>query len=358
MANKIVFLALLLSISLNAFCGAVDVKRLHKAKWVEVSSDNFTVITDAKEKDAYTMAVELEKFRYFMAFLLKYKQHELSIKIPVILARNKTTFSALGIPSRYAGLFVRRGREYAIFSNSDGFYSVSRSSHGRQVVLHELTHLLMNNISIGLADPPWYAEGTAEYFGTYVEKKGKIILGDIFLLKNRFDFLLRPAGGYESVDTESLFKTEEFRPSSNTSWAESIETGKFYARSLAVVHYLNADPERRRNMLLYLFLINKGHSVDASFGEAFQMSFKEMDNAVNRYIFSGHVYARTFNVGSGGIEYPEFHFSTRNLGQKEAMSYIVPRVAMIGGGLLKDGDVETMYQDIEKLYPDFFAPSL
>lgn len=360
MTRKILYLALLLSISLNAFSGQINVKKLHKAKWMEVSSENFTVITDAKEKDAHAMARELEQFRYFMALLLGYKQYEVSKKIPVILTKDNSTYTAMGIPSDYVGFFVRRDSEFVIFANSKGFSSASsgRSSFGRQVVLHELTHLLINNASIGLADPPWYSEGIAEYFGTYVERKGQVILGDLTLLKNRFYSLLKPGSGqYESMDTESLFKTTELPISANLSRKEEMERARFYARSVVVVHYLNADPVRRKNMFIYLRLINEGYSVDEAFNAVFQMTFADLDEALDKYISGKFVYGRVFNIGPGGVEYPEVKFTARPLDPRAALELLVPRIAMIGGGLLEDGSIEAMYQDIEKLYPDFFASS-
>ena len=47
------------------------------------------------------------------------------------------------------------------------------------------------NETIGLASPPWYNEGVADYFGTYFQKQGKVILGDLSLLRYRC--------GYEHV---------------------------------------------------------------------------------------------------------------------------------------------------------------
>src|SRR5687768_11943747 len=98
MYKRSLFMMFLMSISLNAFAGEVDVKKLHKGKWIEVSSENFLVITDAKEERAQAMARELEQFRHFLALLLGYKQRELEQKIVVILAKDKSTFIALGMP--------------------------------------------------------------------------------------------------------------------------------------------------------------------------------------------------------------------------------------------------------------------
>lgn len=338
----------------DAFSGEINVGKLHKAKWTEVSSGNFVVITNAKEKQAHAMVRELEQFRHFLALLLGYKQRELPQKIPVVLAKDEKTFTNMGLPPEYAGLFVQQNDQPLIFANSKGFSSSSdgKASLGRQVVLHELVHLLMNNASIELANPPWYSEGTAEYFGSYVEKKGEVVIGDLSLLQDRFYSLLKPSGaGFQSVDTESLFKASEVGIKVDMNRREQKDIGKFYARSLAVVHYLNADPERRKKMYQYLYLINKGYSVDEVFKSVFQMTFDELDRRLDEYISGKFVLVRTFS----GIKYPEFQFSTRALAQREAMGFLVSRIAMVRGtSLIEDGNIEAMYSDVRKIYPDLF----
>jgi hypothetical protein len=214
----------------------------------------------------------------------------------------------------------------------------------------------MNNASIGLANPPWYSEGIAEYFGTYVEKKGEVIVGDVSLVQDRFYSMLKPGGqGYQSMDTESLFKATEVGIDIDLNRKERREVEKFYARSFAVVHYLNADPERRKQLHQYLRALEKGYPVDASFKAVFQMSFAELDEQLDRYITGKYVYARVFSTGKGGVEYPEFPFSTKPLERREAMKFLVPRIAMLAGTpLLQHESVDAMYRDIEKLYPDYF----
>jgi hypothetical protein len=360
MYKKSLFLMFLLSVSLNAVSGEVDVKKLHKGKWIEVASENFLVMTDAKEERAQAMARELEQFRHFLAMLLGYKQRELPQKIVIILAKDKSTFTALGMPKDYAGIFIQAATPL-IFANSKGFSSSDdgKASMGRQVVLHELTHLLINNASISLANPPWYSEGTAEYFGSYSQKKDTVFLGEMGLLQNRFYSLVKwsSLGGkafedteLENIDTESLFKAANAGIKLDMNRGEEKDVGKFYARALAAVHYLNADPERRKQMYQYLYLINKGYTVDDAFKAVFKMTFAEFDTQLNKYISGEYVYARIFN----GIKYPEFKFSTRPLEPKEAMRLVISRIAMAGPPLMEEGDINTMYRDIKKLYPDIF----
>lgn len=342
----------------NSLAGEVGIKKLNKSKWIQLETENFIVITDEKEKQAKEMAFELEHFRYFMAFLLGYEQHY-TTKVPVILAKNKSSFKALGFSENFAGMFVQNNG-YVIFARADGFKSSAqgKGNWGRSVVLHELVHLLVNNSSLNLARPLWYNEGIAEYFGTYLEKDSNIILGDMTVLGDRFYDMLTPAGGrFESIDSESLFKTKQSDldfHAENTK--QNREIGKFYARSTAVVHYLNSDQTKRQQLYYYLGLINKGFSVDETFAHVFKMSYAEFDQEIQDYMFGKYVMARTFPVGKNGIEFPSIAFNVKPIEQRRAMEILFEKIMMLPQPYITNEDRETMYKDLEKIYPDFFAP--
>ncbi|WP_049722195.1 DUF1570 domain-containing protein [Gilvimarinus polysaccharolyticus] len=346
------------SLAMTVSAGEVDVKKLSKTKWLKLETANFSVITDANEKKARQMVDELERFRHFMALLLGYTQKDSSIKTPVILAKKKSTLRAMGIPRDYAGVFIKRSdEEYAIFANARRFSSASsgKSNWGRLVVLHELVHLLINNSSLNLASPPWYNEGIAEYFGTYMEKRGNIVLGDVSLLKNRFRSMIDNMGRAESVDTEALFKTkqEALGITDERSRDQHEFSAKFYARSFAVVHYLNSDTKLNDKLFRYLHLINKGYSVDETFKHVFEMEFSEMDKLVDDYINSRYVMGRVFPMDvEGGIKFPEFHHTIVSIDQREATEFLVSKIAMFSESFLGEGNREKMLTDIKTIYPD------
>jgi hypothetical protein len=216
--------------------------------------------------------------------------------------------------------------------------------------------LLINNTSLNLAAPPWYNEGIAEYFGTYMEKDGKIILGDVSIVKDRFYSMLDRFGRAESVDTESLFKArqEELGIADDMTRDQEKFTSKFYARSFAVVHYLNADPGRRKQLITYLYLLNKGHSVDESFKHAFNMEFAELDGVVDAYINDRYMMGRVFTMGESGVEFPEFAHTVTVLKPREALEFLIPRIVLYSDTFLGAENLEKMYAEAEAIYPDFF----
>jgi len=357
-ARFVVLSISILSFSLHA--GEVNVKRLHKAEWTRLETGNFLLITDADEEKAFAMAEDLERFYYFVSKSLGYDQSPMADQVTVILARKTSTFGALGVPGEYSGVFLSRPDlgEIVIFANANNFSASGDggSSSGRSTVLHELMHLINRNESIGLANPPWYNEGTAEYFGTYIHKKDQIILGDMTLLKYRFLSILKPSGRFQSIESESLFKTtqQQLPISEGASRRQNEEMGEFYARSVAVVHYLNADRERRRQMYIYLYLIAQGKDVDESFQYAFEMTYEEFDALVRDYLNARFVMARTFPVGQGGIEFPDVPYTATTLDAKDSMQILITKIRLFSDSFLGEGNREKMNADVEKLYPDLF----
>lgn len=354
---------LVLIIAAAAHADDVNVKALHKSKWVQLETKNFLIVTDAKVKQAQQMAEELERFSYFLSFLLGYTQNTLPYKVPVVLARSKKSFHSMGIPKGYAGLFAYDNAGNAvIFANAKGFSSASSGSGnwGRSVVLHELVHLLMKNSTFDVALPPWYNEGIAEYFGTYIEKSDHILLGDVSIMKARFRDMVDNFGRPISIDSESLLKTEQTRLLSGDSsfGAQQQFVNRFYARSFGVVHYLNSIPEMRAQMFTYLHLINKGYSVEETFAHVFKMSFTEFDKLVNDYLNSRFVMGRTFPTNvEGGVTFPEFPFSSRPMEQRRALEYLVSKINFLPPSILAPDAKDAMLTDARAIYPGFSVMS-
>lgn len=346
-----------LIIFLPAVCiaGEVNVGALDKANWLNIQTMNFDVLTNAKEQNAVEMVMELEDFYYFLALTLGYEQQNLSEKVAVVLAKNQNTFTSMGMSENHAGVFVKGNNDYAIFARCDGFRSSSEggSNWGRAVVLHELVHLFLHNSSSSLfALPPWYEEGIAEYFGTYIEGRKKVIIGDMSILGNRFYGMFKVNSEIENIDTESLFKvTKEVLNIMSSSKINEEFMNKFYARSASVVHYMKADPERNKQLFQYLFLLKKGYTVDDAFKSVFNMTYPELDKKVNNYINGKYLVGTAYRLGKGGLEFPEVEYKKYDLSKREAFEFLYARISMLPGDLLNNKDLKKYYSDIEKLYP-------
>jgi hypothetical protein len=336
----------------------VNVKKLNKIQWLSVTSDNFKLTTDADKKLAISMIEELERFRYFMTFSLGFEQQPLDEKIPFVLAKRASTYKAMGITKNYIGLFVNKDDERALFAYAKGFRESTKgqTNSARQTVFHELVHLFMNNASFKLATPPWFSEGVAEYLGTYVEKKGNIILGDLSSNQGRFYALIKPAGGFYNIDTESLFKTQRLNIKENENRTRSKYISKFYARALAVVHYMSADKDRRQQMYRYLYLLKKGFSEDDTFKHIFNKTYAELDDEVNSYIKGRFVVAREINIKNSGINFPKVDYIVSKIEQRAAVKSIVSKISLLSERFISFEHRKAMFEDVEAIYPGIFKP--
>ena len=340
--------------------GEVNVKHLYKQKWIQMESDNFSVLSNANASKTAKMLQELEDFNYFVPMLLGFKQRNaFSQKFPVILAKNKDSLASMGVPKDYAGVFIK-GSEQVIFARVDGFKSSKkgRGSWGRSVILHELSHLLVDNTKLQLASPPWYTEGIAEYFGTYVRKKNKIILGDMSILQHRYQSMVANIGGkFDNIDSESLFKTtkRDLNISAKNDRKHVKFLNRFYTRSVSVVHYFNADNKRRKDMYTYLHLLHKGYTVDEAFTYVFDMTFSELDEKVNAYIDGKFVMARTFDIGKNGLQFPKAKTQVVDISKDQSMDYLYRKISLFSDNFLGFGNRDKMNADFEKSIPGFFS---
>jgi tetratricopeptide (TPR) repeat protein len=339
--------------------GKINVKKLNKANWICFETQNFSVLTDAKEKKALEIIRELENFMNFLSiFFIAYEQKPLSEKVFVVAAMNKTSFKSLGMPENSAGFYSRK-YGYTIFARCDGFRSSSKggSNLGRTTVLRALVHLFLDNASSELALPPWYNAGIAEYFSTYMEEKGKVIIGDMSVLRNRFYSMIESDGGYRNVDTESLLKISR---SDLNVWNKEnrILLGRFYSRALLVVHYMLADTRRTEELTHYLYSLNKGLSIDESFKNAFKISYSELDKEVNNYIGGKYLRVRVYNPGKDGLNFPDVEIEKHDITKHDALGLLYTRLAILSSNLLGDEDFDKLTHDIERLHPGLVDDAL
>ena len=342
----------------QCFADAVNVKKLLKRQWIQMESQHFSAVSDANQQKTTEMLHELEKFNYFIGQHLGYSQKKLNRKLPIILAKNKTTFSALGMPKDIAGVFSSRGPFF--IAEAKGFRSSekSRANLGRAIVLHELVHHLISGLSHDMATPPWFNEGIAEYFGTFKITKEKVILGDMTVLGNRFYSMSSNTGRLASIDVESLFKVTqaELKVGSGNSRKHNKFLQKFYARSAAVVHYINADRQRIKQMYIYLTLIKRGYPIQESFEAAFETDFASFTKEVDNYVSGRWMMARTFPIGKkeGMLSFPKVETSVVEVSQREAITFIYEKLSVLSDGFLGAGVQEKMNSDFERLLPGFF----
>ncbi len=337
-----------------SIAGEINFERLYKQEWINIETANFDLITNLKEKKALEIVQELENFKYFLAGSMGFEQRDLSEKVSVVAAKNKTTFTSLGMPDNTAGVFINHP-EYIIFARCDWFKSSSQggSNRGRSVVLHELVHLFMRNASLNFALPVWFSEGIAEYYSSYIEQKDKVLVGSMGVLENRLFDLRDVDGEFKRVDSESLFKIT--KAELNIKEGGSINDNKFarqfYARSVAVVHYMSSDPHLLQQMYAYLYLLKKEMAVDEAFSIAFKTTYSEFDDAVHKYVSKWTMTALSYRLGKGGVEFPVVEYRNNHIAKKDAMGFMYAKLSKISEGFLGEGEQKRLYAGMETYYP-------
>src|SRR5215470_992961 len=166
MAQKSVFLRLLftaaLSVILACSCAA---PASAKDSWVEVRSPNFTVLSNAGDKEARRIADQFEQFREVFRATLPQFRVDLGKPLIIFAVKDEDSLKLL-LPA----FWETKGHVHPA-----GFYSPGEESHlvavrtglegeiPYEIVYHEYTHAIMDLNVRGL--PVWLGEGLAEFYG-------------------------------------------------------------------------------------------------------------------------------------------------------------------------------------------------
>jgi len=215
-----------------------------KDAWVEVRSPNFTVLSNAGEKEARRVADQFEQFRELFHATLPQIRVDLGKPLVIFAVKNEDSLKLL-LPA----FWETKGHVHPAGIYSPGeerhWVAVRTNLEGEipyEIVYHEYTHAIMDLNFRGL--PVWLGEGLAEFYGHSIIHEKEIEVGKIapyhleILQTNR----LIPIEGLLTADHHSPYYNENNRAS------------VFYAESWAIVHYLMMDPDARKRQLFSKFL--------------------------------------------------------------------------------------------------------
>jgi Tfp pilus assembly protein PilF len=228
-----------------------------KDNWIEVRSPNFTVISNAGDKEARKMADQFEQFRE--VFHNSFPQLRVDLGKPLIIfaVKNEDSLKTL-IPAYWES----KGRVHP-----DGIYVPGEDRHyvavrtdvetanPYQIVYHEYTHAIMNLNFRGL--PVWLNEGLAEFYGNSVIEEKDVEIGKVA------PYHLQTLQQERLIPIDALLLADEHSPYYN----EANHATMFYAESWAIVHYLMLDPDARKRQLLKAFMSTwdaSGNQVEAA----------------------------------------------------------------------------------------------
>jgi Flp pilus assembly protein TadD len=260
-------LAALLLASAPAFGGGPE-------RWVEVTSPNFVVVSNAGQNDAKQMAVQFEQIRSLFREALPLAKNHNGPIVTILAAKNEKTLQEL-LPEYWAkghahpaGIFVQALNQFYIAIEMD-----AQGPNPYETIYHEYYHSL--TIPYAPNTPTWLAEGLADFFGNSEIDGKTAVIGEASAP------LLYQLQGQQLIRLSTLFHVNQSSPYYN----ENSKVTLFYAESWALVHYLViGDNEAHKPMLTaYLNALGNGATEDQAAATAFG-NLDKLQHALQDYI--------------------------------------------------------------------------
>jgi tetratricopeptide (TPR) repeat protein len=311
--------------------------------WIEVRSPNFTVISNAGEKQARKTALQFEQIRtVFRDSLAVAREHPTPV-ITIFAAKDEKSLSEL-LPeywtpghSHVGGLFSYRMDQFNIAVNLD-----AQGDNPFKTVYHEYYHALTMPYIPNL--PTWLSEGLADFFGNTEISGGNATMG------KADPRLIMELRGNTLIPLDVLFKVTQSSPYYN----EQNKTSVFYAESWALTHYLliGDNQSHRQALLDFATAVSRGESTNEAaarvFGDINKLQ-RNLHDYVGKSTFS-------FFKMKAPAELPPSDVSARPLSEAEADAYrggffamrgqVIEANAMLQEALQLDPNLALAYQNM------------
>lgn len=278
-------LAALLPILLAARAHAAD------QSWLRISSDHFSVLTDAGPKKGHEILARFEQMRAMFAQLLLRKKIHMAQPLEIIAIAGVDRYAQLapqpnGNPIAESGFWLRgEDRVFIVLNASD--------SDCWRPVEHAFAHYLLDyNYP---PTQPWFDEGFAEYFASLNFTPKKVELGSDPELPKPAPVGLTAApadAGLKSLteilDSPVWLNLTDLLEMKNrvVGGQEGTHHTLFYAQSWMLVHYLLNQNKLSETGTYFDLVENQKVPVAQALQQAFQMTPAQLDQAVKDYFHS------------------------------------------------------------------------
>jgi tetratricopeptide (TPR) repeat protein len=263
------------------------------SRWIRVSSDHFSVLTDADENKGREVAVRMEQMRAVFGQLLFKNKLKMPKPLEIIALRSDKEYAQVA-PVRDGQAITAPG---FFLPGEDRNYIVLNlfEAESWRAVAHQFAHLLLNyNYP---ATQPWFDEGIAEYFSpirvtnTQVEIGGDPELGSLprgDLLGNQVRVLDPPKSLTEFLSAPVWLAVPDLftMPHSTADFREGSHHSLFYAQSWITVHYLLNKNKLPETGAYFNLVENQKIPVVEAIQQAYGMPVAQFDGAVRDYFKS------------------------------------------------------------------------
>lgn len=237
--------------------------------WVRVRTEHLEIVSASSAGRTLDLARDLEVFRDVVqaATTLKNTTPRVPTRVYVLDA---ATWHDLDSGSD--GFFLSGPRENALVMRGYGW-----DAEQHTVLLHEYVHFLVENQQTHVY-PLWFSEGWADLLATARIGDDAVTIGE--LGPGRLRWLLQP----DWLDMAEVVSAEDYP-------AGDEHRARFYAQSLALVHYLQfgrgSYDALREDLATYLGVVQRGGSPETAFREAFGLAPRAAQSAVRAYLVGG-----------------------------------------------------------------------
>jgi hypothetical protein len=247
-------------------------------RWLEVSTPQFRVVTNAGARKARELARSFTLFQWALSRL----QPDLDLE-----GEDPITVLAFDDEESFAPYKLRREEEKAtatksvigqFFGHPEGTYIlVNAFPPGRQsslpTVYHEYVHFFVAK-NLGRV-PLWFNEGLAVYYSSFEIRRDRLELGlppEDFLTWARH----RTFWPFDRLFAEDGSSPKFLDPEGRTT---------FYAQSWALVHFLlTGDEERSRRAGAFLSALNRGQPAPEAWAAAFGEPLTGLEKSLRGYV--------------------------------------------------------------------------
>ncbi len=244
--------------------------------WLEVDTPHFTVVTDAREKQARHIAGQFERMQAIFHKILPGAHSDPGAPIVVLALKNRRDFQTVE-PAEY----LTKGKldlAGAFLQNNDRNYILLRldagGDHPYSLVYHEYTHYITRHANL----PLWLNEGIAEFYqntdiDSHEIRFGQPSAGDLQRLRSES---LLPLPTLFTVDHDSPYYHDEDKGSI------------FYSQSWALTYMLYINDFRNKTNLIgnYLKALSAGQTSLTAAITAFG-DLKKLENALSVQVTHG-----------------------------------------------------------------------
>jgi tetratricopeptide (TPR) repeat protein len=300
MGRKICILAILtLAFSRPAVAGT--------DQWVRVTSDHFTVVTDASVKEGRHILDQFERIRWVFTKLFPRLNVDPVVPITAIAVKNEKGLEALLPPDRVGkglmqlnGLFMRSADRNYVLMRLD-----VAEEHAYATIYHEYTHLQFASAHQWL--PIWLNEGMAEFM-----QNTEIVDKEVLLGEPSADNILYMRQ-HSLIPLAVLFKVDAGSPY----YHEEQKGSVFYAESWALTHYLvmKGRETHSDNLDAYMHMVGGGEDPVAAAEKAFgdiNLLEKALRNCIDRGDY------KALKLSSAAAPIDESGFKSQVLAQTDA----------------------------------------